>query len=122
MTQSEVSVRGITARDSTFFENTCQSASQMSQPFGVIVADVEVLPEDLANQIAFSKDYRQRIKSLGLPVGRFLAPAAAEWFSGKFILGTVSSFRRARTIVLHQILVLSPLSNSIFARLPLALD
>lgn len=75
----------------------------MSQPFGVILPDVEVLLEDLANQIAFWKDYRQQVKSLGQRVGRFLAPSAAEWFSGKFILGTVSSFRWALSIFLNQL-------------------
>ena len=38
--------------------------------------------KDLANQIAFSTRYQNEMKQLGLKPGRYLAPAAGEWFQG----------------------------------------
>ena len=38
--------------------------------------------EDLANQIAFSKQYVNLMQQLGQQRGMYLSPLAAEWFSG----------------------------------------
>lgn len=41
-----------------------------------------ILPEDLANQIRFSAQYRELLRSSGQEPGRFLSVQAAEWFQG----------------------------------------
>lgn len=39
-------------------------------------------PEDFANQVKYGVQYRQACEMAGLPVGRFVTPAAGEFVSG----------------------------------------